>query len=31
MNCEELREHYELYALDIAEEPERSEVRAHLQ
>ncbi len=30
MNCEELREHYELYALDIAEEPERSEIRAHL-
>ena len=30
MNCEELREHYDLYALDIAEEPERSEIRAHL-
>lgn len=31
MNCEELREHYDLYAMDIAEEPERSEIRAHLQ
>ena len=30
MTCEQLREHYELYALDIAEEPERSEIRAHL-
>ena len=30
MNCEELREHYDLYALDIAEEPERGEIRAHL-
>jgi hypothetical protein len=30
MNCAELREHYELYALDIAEEPERAEIRAHL-
>jgi Anti-sigma-K factor rskA, C-terminal len=30
MNCHELREHYDLYALDIAEEPERSEIRAHL-
>lgn len=31
MNCDELREHYDLYALDIAEEPERSEIRAHLE
>ena len=30
MNCEELRDHYDLYALDIAEEPERAEIRAHL-
>jgi anti-sigma-K factor RskA len=30
MNCEELREHYDLYALDIAEEPERGEIRVHL-
>jgi anti-sigma-K factor RskA len=30
MNCENLREHYDLYALGIAEEPERSEIRAHL-
>jgi len=30
MNCESLREHYDLYALGIAEEPERSEIRAHL-
>ncbi len=30
MNCEELREHYELYALNIAEEPERGEIREHL-
>jgi len=30
MNCEELRQHYELYALDIAEDPERAEIRAHL-
>ena len=30
MNCEQLREHYDLYALDIAEEPERGEIRAHL-
>ncbi len=30
MNCEELREHYDLYSLGIAEEPERSEIRAHL-
>ncbi|MGD0295539.1 MAG: anti-sigma factor [Bryobacteraceae bacterium] len=30
MNCDELREHYDLYALDIAEEPERGEIRVHL-
>ncbi len=30
MNCDELRDHYDLYALDISEEPERSEIRAHL-
>jgi hypothetical protein len=30
MNCEELRDHYELYAMGAAEEPERSEIHAHL-
>src|ERR1035441_9132790 len=30
MNCSELRDHYELYAIGVAEEPERSEIRAHL-
>ena len=30
MNCDELREHYDLYALDIAEGPERGEIRAHV-
>jgi len=30
MNCDDLREHYDLYAIDIAEEPERGEIRAHL-
>jgi anti-sigma-K factor RskA len=30
MNCEQLREHYELYALGIAEQPERGEIRDHL-
>ncbi len=30
MNCDQLREHYELYALGIAEEPERGEIRIHL-
>jgi len=30
MNCSELREHYELYAIGVAEEPERSEIRSHL-
>jgi anti-sigma-K factor RskA len=31
MNCDQLREHYELYALGIAEEPERGEIREHLE
>jgi Anti-sigma-K factor rskA len=31
MNCEQLREHYELYAWGISEEPERGEIREHLQ
>ncbi len=30
MNCDQLREHYELYALGLAEEPERGEIRDHL-
>src|SRR5947209_2571707 len=30
MNCNELREHYELFAIGIADEPERGEIRAHL-
>ncbi len=30
MTCDELRDHYELYALGIAEDPERTEIRAHL-
>jgi anti-sigma-K factor RskA len=30
MNCSELRDHYELYALGLAEEPERDEIHAHL-
>ena len=30
MNCSELRDHFELYALGLAGEPERSEIRAHL-
>ena len=30
MNCQELQDHYELYALGLAEDPERSEIRAHL-
>jgi anti-sigma-K factor RskA len=30
MNCNDLRDHYELYALGVAEEPERTEIRAHL-
>lgn len=30
MNCNELRDHYELYAIGIADEPERTEIRAHL-
>jgi len=31
MSCDELREHYELYALGVAEEPERGEIQAHLE
>jgi len=30
MNCPELQDHYELYALGLAEEPERGEIREHL-
>src|SRR5437867_3362506 len=30
MNCDELRDHYELYAFGVSEEPERSEIREHL-
>ena len=30
MNCSELRDHYELYIIGVAGEPERSEIRAHL-
>jgi hypothetical protein len=30
MNCNELRDHYELYAIGVAEDPERAEIRAHL-
>jgi len=30
MSCEELREHYELYALGVAEEPECSQIHTHL-
>src|SRR5437660_1234476 len=30
MNCNELREHYELFAIGVADEPERAEIRAHL-
>src|SRR5215469_10211836 len=30
MNCDELKDHYELFAMGAAEEPERSEIRAHL-
>src|ERR1700680_4115792 len=30
MNCEELQDHYELFAIGVAEEPERGEIRAHL-
>ncbi len=30
MNHEELRDHYELYAMGIADEPERGEIREHL-
>ena len=30
MSCEELRDQYELYAIGVSEEPERGEIRAHL-
>jgi anti-sigma-K factor RskA len=30
MSCEELRDHYELYALGVLEDPERMEIRQHL-
>lgn len=30
MNCEQLRDHYDLYALGIAEQPERGEIGEHL-
>jgi len=30
MNCNELRDYYELYAIGAAREPERSAIRAHL-
>ncbi|HTS29810.1 MAG TPA: anti-sigma factor [Bryobacteraceae bacterium] len=30
MRCEELSDHYELYAMGAAEEPEKSEIREHL-
>lgn len=30
MNCSELRDHYELFVLGLADEPERSEIREHL-
>jgi hypothetical protein len=30
MNCNELREHYELYTIGLADDPERSEIRVHL-
>jgi hypothetical protein len=30
MNCDELRDDYELYTLGLADEPERTEIHAHL-
>jgi hypothetical protein len=30
MNCSELKDHYEMYALGLADDPEREEIRAHL-
>ena len=30
MKCEDLRDFYELYAMGVAEEPEKSEIREHL-
>jgi len=31
MNCDELRDYYEIYALGIGEDPEADEIRAHLE
>ena len=30
MNCDELQDSYELFAMGVAEDPEREEIRAHL-
>jgi hypothetical protein len=30
MNCDQLRDHFELYAMGVADEPEKSEIREHL-
>ena len=30
MNCSDLRDHYEMYVLGLADEPERGEIRTHL-
>ncbi len=30
MSCDQLQDHYELYAMGVADEPEGSEIRAHL-
>jgi anti-sigma-K factor RskA len=30
MSCQELRDHYELYAMGVADEPERGEISRHL-
>ncbi len=30
MNCDELRDHFELYAMGVADEPEKSGIREHL-
>jgi hypothetical protein len=30
MNCNELRDHYELYTMGLADDPERDEIRTHL-
>ena len=31
MNCAELRDYYELYAMGVAAEPERTEIREHME